>query len=134
MLSTSRFSALRLAYLLILIMSLAGVQAFAQNTPLDKQVSSVLPDAQTLYVDLHEHPELSSHETRTAADLATRLQMACKFRPPHRDPDTVIALAERADHVSPQKARPSENRDQRVQIRCHGVDFLGSNFRGRARI
>ena len=50
------------------------------------------------------------------ADLATRLQMACKFRPPHRDPDTVIALAERAHHVSPQKARPSENRDQRVQI------------------
>src|SRR6478609_9345239 len=35
------------------------------------------------------------------ADLAERLQMACKFRAPHRDPDTVVALAERADYVAP---------------------------------
>ncbi|MGC2695749.1 MAG: amidohydrolase [Candidatus Angelobacter sp.] len=48
--------------------------ASAQSTPLDKQVSSVFPDAQALYLDLHQHPELSSHETRTAAELATRLR------------------------------------------------------------
>ncbi|HEY1938322.1 MAG TPA: amidohydrolase [Candidatus Angelobacter sp.] len=57
-----------------LIAGLLGIQAVAQNTPLDKQVSSVLPDAQTFYLDLHQHPELSSHETRTAAELATRLR------------------------------------------------------------
>ncbi|HKV93502.1 MAG TPA: amidohydrolase [Candidatus Angelobacter sp.] len=48
--------------------------ASAQNTPLEKQVNSVSPDAQALYLDLHEHPELSSHETRTAAELANRLR------------------------------------------------------------
>src|ERR1700730_15539341 len=61
------------------------------------------------------------------ANPAERLQMPGQFRPPHRDPDAVIALGERADHASAQKARSSENRDQRVQIRCHGVNFLGSN-------
>ncbi|HET8889064.1 MAG TPA: amidohydrolase [Candidatus Angelobacter sp.] len=74
MLSISRFSALRLTAFSVLVLCLIGVGALAQNSPLDKQVSSVLPDAQTLYVDLHEHPELSSHETRTAAELATRLR------------------------------------------------------------
>jgi hypothetical protein len=53
------------------------------------------------------------------ADPARRLQMACEFRAPHRDPDTVTALAERADDVPAQKTRSSENRDQGVQIRCH---------------
>jgi len=35
------------------------------------------------------------------ADLAERLQVPGQFRPPHRDPDSVIALAQRADHASP---------------------------------
>ena len=48
--------------------------ASAQNSSLDKQVSSVLPEAQTLYLDLHQHPELSSHETRTAGELSNRLR------------------------------------------------------------
>jgi amidohydrolase len=74
MLSISRSSALRFAYLSILILGLLVASAGAQNTPLDKQVSSVFPDAQALYLDLHQHPELSSHETRTAAELANRLR------------------------------------------------------------
>src|SRR5580765_870871 len=74
MLSFSRSRVLRSASFFILILVLPGVRAFAQNTPLDKQVSSVFPDAQALYLDLHQHPELSSHETRTAAELATRLR------------------------------------------------------------
>jgi amidohydrolase len=75
MLAISRSSALRLASLSFLTVSLLGVvRASAQNTPLDKQVSSVFPDAQALYLDLHQHPELSSHETRTAAELANRLR------------------------------------------------------------
>ena len=32
------------------------------------------PDAHALYLDLHQKPELSSHETQTAAKLATRLR------------------------------------------------------------
>lgn len=74
MLSISRLVALRFAAFSILVSCLIGVSAFAQSAPLDKQVSSVLPDAQTLYTDLHEHPELSSHETRTAAELAGKLR------------------------------------------------------------
>jgi amidohydrolase len=74
MLSIGRLSAFQLAAFLILLLTLIGGHASAQNPPLDKQVSSVLPDAQTLYLDLHQHPELSSHETRTAAELANRLR------------------------------------------------------------
>jgi hippurate hydrolase len=74
MLCISPLNRFKLAAFSVMALYLFGVNASAQNTPLDKQVSSVLPDAQTLYVDLHLHPELSSHETRTAAELATRLR------------------------------------------------------------
>jgi amidohydrolase len=37
------------------------------------EVDSVYPEAHTLYLDLHQHPELSEHETQTAAKLAARL-------------------------------------------------------------
>ncbi|HEY1527125.1 MAG TPA: amidohydrolase [Candidatus Angelobacter sp.] len=74
MLSINRLNRFKLAAFSVMALYLLGVNASAQNTPLEKQVSSVLPDAQTLYVDLHQHPELSSHETRTAAELATRLR------------------------------------------------------------
>ena len=57
------------------------------------------------------------------ADLAEGLQMPGQFRPPHRDPNPVIALGQRPDHVAAQKAGSPENRDQRVQIRCHGGYF-----------
>ena len=39
--------------------------AWAQ-TPNSKEVDNVYPDAHALYLDLHEHPELSQHETQTA--------------------------------------------------------------------
>src|SRR5882757_7404583 len=70
----SRLSVFRIVAFSVLVFALVAVHALAQNSPLDKQVSSVLPDAQTLYLDLHQHPELSSHETRTAAELANRLR------------------------------------------------------------
>ncbi|HZS27862.1 MAG TPA: amidohydrolase, partial [Candidatus Angelobacter sp.] len=57
-----------------LLVAAFSLGASAQNTPLEKQVNSVSSDAQALYLDLHEHPELSSHETWTAAELATRLR------------------------------------------------------------
>jgi amidohydrolase len=74
MLSISRFSALKIAAFSVLVPCFFGGNGSAQNSPLDKQVSSVLADAQTFYLDLHQHPELSSHETRTAAELANRLR------------------------------------------------------------
>lgn len=48
--------------------------ALAQGGTAAKEVDQVYPSAHELYVDLHEHPELSAHETQTAAKLAARLR------------------------------------------------------------
>ena len=53
---------------------LVALSASAQDAALKGQVESVFPDARAMYVDLHQHPELSFHETRTAALLAERLR------------------------------------------------------------
>jgi len=57
----------------ILLLALA-VPVFAQDAKLAKDVESVYPDMHALYLDLHQSPELSFHETQTAAKLATRLR------------------------------------------------------------
>lgn len=46
----------------------------AQNAATSKEVESVFAGARDLYLDLHQHPELSSQETQTAAKLAERLR------------------------------------------------------------
>ena len=74
MFSARRSIVVKIASFSFVVAGLLGMQAAAQTNSLDKQVSSVLPDAQTFYLDLHQHPELSSHETRTAAELAARLR------------------------------------------------------------
>ncbi len=62
---------MKLAKLLVLASLLTC--AYAQNsTP--KEVESVYPDAHAFYLDLHQNPELSAHETQTAAKLAGRLR------------------------------------------------------------
>ncbi|HLQ51791.1 MAG TPA: hypothetical protein VK129_09855, partial [Terriglobales bacterium] len=38
------------------------------------EVGAVYPQVHALYLDLHQSPELSSHETQTAAKLAARLR------------------------------------------------------------
>lgn len=58
----------------VIFVLLAVLTGWAQNSSLSSQVDSVFPDAHALYLDLHQHPELSSHETRTAALLAERLR------------------------------------------------------------
>lgn len=55
-----------------LIGLLAGV-SMAQ-TPDSKEVAVVYPEAQAFYMDVHAHPELSSHEVQTAAKLADHLR------------------------------------------------------------
>ena len=54
---------------------LLGSLAVAQNSG-SGEVQNVYPDAHAFYLDLHEHPELSAHETQTAAKLAERLRGA----------------------------------------------------------
>jgi amidohydrolase len=56
-----------------LLLLLSVLNAGAQ-TGTSKEVDSVYPDAHALYLDLHQNPELSSHETQTAAKLAGRLK------------------------------------------------------------
>ena len=59
--------------LLLLISSLV-IPAGAQTAATAKEAESVYPEAQAFYLDLHQNPELSSHETQTAAKLAARLR------------------------------------------------------------
>jgi amidohydrolase len=58
---------------LLLFLSLA-VSSYAQTIVTSKEVDAVYPAAHDLYIDLHQNPELSSHETQTAAKLAVRLR------------------------------------------------------------
>src|SRR3954471_1783545 len=49
--------------------------AFAQQTP--QQIADAeLPSLLTIYKDLHTHPELSTHEERSAAIVAKELKAA----------------------------------------------------------
>ncbi|HTS37055.1 MAG TPA: amidohydrolase [Candidatus Solibacter sp.] len=58
-------------FLFLSLTALAAAQAPSTN-----EVDSVYSDAHTLYLDLHQNPELSGHENQTAAKLATRLRAA----------------------------------------------------------
>jgi len=58
---------------LLVVFSLTAF-AFAQTGAASKEVETVYPQAHELYVALHQNPELSAHETQTAAKLAARLR------------------------------------------------------------
>src|SRR3954465_3440622 len=57
---------------LIISALLLSISAFAQVPTAD--IDRVYPAAETLYLDLHQHPELSLHEVQTAAKIADRLK------------------------------------------------------------
>ncbi len=57
--------------LFVALTALASAQ-----TPNAKEVESAYPDAHALYLDLHEHPELSGRENDTATKLAAGLRKA----------------------------------------------------------
>src|SRR6202142_3640590 len=64
---------------LLLLFSLFSLPLFSYaqndaNASTSKEVDAVYPAAHDLYLDLHQSPELSSHETQTAAKLAARLR------------------------------------------------------------
>jgi amidohydrolase len=50
------------------------VASACAQAPSSKEVEAVYPDAYALYLDIHQNPELSAHETQTAAKLAGRLR------------------------------------------------------------
>jgi amidohydrolase len=53
---------------------LISLTAFAAAQNLSQEVEAVYPDTRALYLDLHQSPELSFHETQTAAKLVSRLR------------------------------------------------------------
>ena len=63
--------AMRVANFLLLASLIAAAHG---QSSISKQIDAVYPDAYALYVDLHQTPELSAHETQTAEKLAGRLR------------------------------------------------------------
>ena len=61
---------------ILLILAVLTAAGFAQTSTASHEVDAVFADARALYLDLHQNPELSSHETQTAAKLASRLRAA----------------------------------------------------------
>jgi amidohydrolase len=59
---------------LLSLFLLAGLACAADSAPLAGDVAKAIPAAENLYLDIHEHPELSLYETRTAGKLAERLR------------------------------------------------------------
>jgi len=51
-----------------------SVSLIAQTPAPSKEVQAVDPDAYALYLDLHQSPELSSHEVQTSAKMAAKLR------------------------------------------------------------
>lgn len=58
----------------LLLLFALTVSACAQTAATSQEVQAVYPAAHDFYLDLHQTPELSSHETQTAAKLAARLR------------------------------------------------------------
>ena len=58
----------------LLILAASGWSQSSGAPSLFSEVDSVYPQVKTLYVDLHQHPELSAHEVNTAANVAAKLR------------------------------------------------------------
>jgi amidohydrolase len=58
----------------ILLLAVLTASCLAQAPATNKEVDSVYADSHALYLDLHQNPELSSHETQTAEKLAGHLR------------------------------------------------------------
>ena len=59
---------------LLLSSSVFVSAADAPSPDLTSQVNTVYPKIEQLYMDIHQHPELSMHETETATKLAAQLR------------------------------------------------------------
>lgn len=64
---------MRCRLLIPVVVLLLGAAGRAQTPSLSADIDALYPGLEHLYYDLHRHPELAFHETRTAALLAERL-------------------------------------------------------------
>src|SRR5438270_6484585 len=63
------------AYLaMFLLLVVVTASAWAQTAATSGEVENVFLQARALYVDVHQNPELSGHETQTAEKLVSRLR------------------------------------------------------------
>jgi metal-dependent amidase/aminoacylase/carboxypeptidase family protein len=65
-----------LAVMLLGLLAFAGSGASqtAWTTPTTAEVDAVYPDIESLYIDLHQNPELAFQEVQTAAKLVARVK------------------------------------------------------------
>jgi amidohydrolase len=56
------------------LLAVMSTIAWAQTSTTSKEVDAVYSDAHALYVEFHQNPELSGHETQTATKLASHLR------------------------------------------------------------
>jgi len=59
---------------ILLSVALLGVSLWAQSPSPSKEVQAAYADSYALYLDLHQYPELSSHEVQTAAKVTAKLR------------------------------------------------------------
>jgi len=71
--NAASYHALNMKSQLFLLFALA-LSAHCQTVATPKELDAVYPAAHDLYVDIHQNPELSAHETQTASKLAERLR------------------------------------------------------------
>lgn len=63
------------AFLLLTLVSAASTYAQSSKyQPSEQDVNAIYPPIEALYIDLHQHPELSFHETQTAEKMAQGLR------------------------------------------------------------
>jgi len=68
----SRITFALFAFLLMAVV--VSAQTHSATAPYGDQVAAIYPEVDALYLDLHQHPELSLHEEQTAAKLANRVK------------------------------------------------------------
>src|SRR5437667_2705 len=112
---------------LAIFVILAVLTGWTQTTPLASQVDSVFPDARALYLDLHQHPELSSHETRTAATLAERLRVLGYEVTEHVGGNGLVAIQKwrRAHGDAPHRTGRASGRRKNGPALCQQGPYQG---------
>src|ERR1022692_2911732 len=75
-----------------LILAASGWSQSSGEPSLSDEVNSVYPQVETLYMDLHQHPELSGHEVNTAATVAAKLRGLGYEVTEHVDRTGVVAV------------------------------------------
>src|SRR5216684_320745 len=76
---TSRYLWSRAAFAFALFTGFAASPAHAKDAAL-AGIDAIYPELDAFYLDLHQNPELSGHEEKTAAKLAVRLRRLAHAR------------------------------------------------------